>query len=335
MRKVDQIEQRLASALRSVLPRAARVTLGADGPVAGLAINGIPVRVKWGGEGWLRQIQAILAEKRSLPDIVVARRMSPGAREMLSRMGIGWLDESGAAEIILPHMVVSRTGQPEVVEKPAARWTGAVFAVTEALLCGTKATVSETQQATGLSSGSCTAALRVLVEFGLLKTQAARGKESARQLVEPDKLLEAYASAASRAKPKASLRVGVTWQDAVAGLSQVGRLWEHSGVSWAATGAAASLVLAPLLTNVNAIEVYVDAATPAALAAVATKAKLRPIEGGRLRLLPYPTVTTRRLATRIGDLQVAPWPRVFADLRTAGVRGEEAAEHLRTVIHGR
>lgn len=31
-------------------------------------------------------------------------------------------------------------------------------------------------------------------------------------------------------------------------------------------------------------------------------------------------------------LRVAPWPRVYADLRAVGVRGEEAVEHLREMV---
>ena len=65
------------------------------------------------------------------------------------------------------------------------------------------------------------------------------------------------------------------------------------------------------------------------------ESKLRPIAGGRLTLRPFPTVTVRRLASEIGGLHVAPWPRVYADLRTFGVRREEAAEHLLEVIRGR
>jgi hypothetical protein len=45
-------------------------------------------------------------------------------------------------------------------------------------------------------------------------------------------------------------------------------------------------------------------------------------------------VTSRRLATTEEELRVVPWPRVFADLRAIGVRGEEAAEHLREVVRG-
>ena len=135
--------------------------------------------------------------------------------------------------------------------------------------------------------------------------------------------------------PRPSLAVGVTWRDPVAGLADLGRRWAHQGIAWAATGSIAAAVLAPLLTNVGAAVVYVDAATIAELDAVASRSDLRLIEGGRLTLAPFPTTSTRRLARTAGGLRVAPWPRVYVDLRATGVRGEEAADHLLEVIRGR
>ena len=113
------------------------------------------------------------------------------------------------------------------------------------------------------------------------------------------------------------------------------RKWDKVKVAWATRGAVAATVIAPLLTTVNAADVYVDAETILGLEAAAASAGLRPIEGGRLTLRPFPSVTARLLATRMDGLMVAPWPRVFADVRTIGVRGEEAAEHLGEVMHGR
>lgn len=55
--------------------------------------------------------------------------------------------------------------------------------------------------------------------------------------------------------------------------------------------------------------------------------------GRRLVLRPFPTLAVPRLAERVQDVVVAPWPRVYADLRPLGVRGEEAAEHLAEVNH--
>jgi hypothetical protein len=79
----------------------------------------------------------------------------------------------------------------------------------------------------------------------------------------------------------------------------------------------------------------VDADSIVALESVAGKAGLRPIEGGRLTLKPFPTASVRALAKKVDGLKTAPWPRVYVDLLNEGVRGEEAAEHLLEVVRAR
>jgi len=326
--------QRCIAAVRAVLPPAVTMTEPKDS-LADLVVNGTPLQVKWAGEGWLRQVKPFLASGRPRPDVVVARRMSPGAQQALAEAGIGWVDETGAAEIAIGPIVVSRTGLAEKRVPKPVRWTPAVLAVTEALLSGTRATVSSVEEATELSAGACTTALRFLTELGLLSADARRGRESGRSVADVDELLDAYASAAASIPPKARLAVGVTWRDVLDGLRETGRNWDRAGVAWAATGTAASLVIAPFLTSTGSAVVYVDATTLAQLQAVAEQANLRPIDGGRLTLMPFPTVTSKLLAEKVDRLRVVPWPRVYADLRTTGVRGEEAAEHLREVTRGR
>lgn len=260
--------------------------------------------------------------------------MSPGARAALAEEGIGWVDELGNAEISIGSLLVSRTGRTEEVPPLVPKWTPAVVAVAEALLCGVAATVAATGAATGLSTGGCTNALRTLTELGYLARDAARGRGSARRVADAEALLDAYASAAPTLAPKERVAVGVTWRDPIAGLIDLGGRWDALGIEWAATGAAASAVLAPLLTNVTSAVVYVEAATIPALEMVARKVDLKPIEGGRLTLRPFPTVSVRHLAGTVDGLRVAPWPRVYVDLRDTGVRGEESAEHLREVRSG-
>ena len=320
----------------AVLPRAAKARVPRSQRDAGadLIVGGQALEIQWIGGGSLGDARRVLAGRRRRPDIVVARRLSPGAREALSEAGVGWVDETGAAEIAVGSIVVSRTGRPLKPAERPKRWTAAVLAVAEALLCETKATVTATAAATGLSAGSCTQALRFLTDLGLLEAQARRGRFSARQVVDPDRLLEAYASEAERMRASISLQVGVTWRDPVAGLVETGRKWNKAKLAWAATGAAAASVLAPYLTTVTAAEVYVDADSMALLEAAAATVDLRPIEGGRLTLRPFPTLAVRELASEVGGLRVAPWPRVYVDLRQSGVRGEEAAEHLREVVRG-
>ncbi|WP_420638010.1 hypothetical protein [Candidatus Poriferisocius sp.] len=148
---------------------------------------------------------------------------------------------------------------------------------------------------------------------------------------DPDTLLEAYAQAATALRPQPSLTVGLVGQDMLRELTLIGELWNASDQPWAATGLAAAAVLAPLVTDISAVEVYFSSNTQIGLEAIAASVGLRPLEGGRLTLRPFPTVGTARLATRIDNLHLAPWPRVFVDLRLAGVRGEQAAEHLREI----
>lgn len=192
--------------------------------------------------------------------------------------------------------------------------------------------MAEVEESTGLSAGSATNALATLTTLGLLQSDVARGRGSAREVTDRGRLLDAYADAAIARTPALSLRVGTAGRDLIDDLTSLGKGWDAEGMAWAATGAAAASVLGPYLSEVTGIDVYVDAPTPATLDALAARSGLRPMEGGRVLLRPFPTPVTRRLCGTESGLRVAPWPRVYADLRVTGVRGEEAAEHLREVV---
>ncbi len=329
------VHSRSVQTLIDVLPRTVSVETPTGDPHADVMIGGHSLDVKWVGEGSLGAVVSLLRAAERRPDVVAARELSPGAKNALSEAGVAWVDETGAAEIAIGTIVVSRSGTRAPRDARMKRWTPAVLGVAEALLCGVDATGAAVKQATGLSSGSCTNALRFLAGLGLLESNAARGRDSARRVRDVDSLLDAYASAVQQRPTGAEIQVGVTWRDPVPDLAEAGSRWTAAGVSWAATGAAAATVLAPLMTNVTSAEVYVGAETMAGLAAAAAAAELRPIAGGRLTLRPFPTVVTRRLAAATGGIVVVPWPRVFVDLQRTGVRGEEAAEHLREVVRER
>lgn len=332
----NTITSRAEAAVAAVLPRAVQVQRIQQGKHSvDLEFSGHHIQVEWLGEGGLRQIRELVARQENRPDVVAARRISPGAKEALSAADIGWVDETGAAEIALGTLIVSRSGRPPDVKRRPPHWTPAVLAVAETLLCGSRATVGDVQAALGLSAGSCTNALRTLNDLGLLSASARRGRNSARQISDPDQLLDDYAAAVESMRSPTALTVGVTWRDFVVGLRKTGPRWSSSGISWAATGAVAASVTAPYLSTVAAGDVYVDAMTIAGLESVATRADLRPIEGGRLTLRPFPTIATKLMALKKEGINVAPWPRVYADLRLVGVRGEEAAEHLRDRFGGR
>ena len=323
--------ERAVRVLIDVLPRSAQPQITPQRTGLIVKLGGGQLEVSWVGEGRLRNIHELLS-RRPLPDIVVGRCLSPGAKSVLSDAGIGWVDETGAAEIATDSVIVSRPGRPSQ-PKRVHRWSPTAFCVAEVLLCGTDATVAATQAATGLSFGGCAHALRFLADLGLLEADAARGRSSGRRITDRDRLLDAYAQAADEAvQRQISVTVGVAWQDVIAGIVEAGRAWEEAGISWAATGTAAAAVMAPVLTDVGRAEVYVDAQTTVGLEAAAAVSELRAMPAGRLTLRPFPSKCTNTLAYMHDGLRTAPWPRVYADLRRVGVRGEEAAEHLRSSL---
>ena len=338
-KKIDSEFRRIISALEVVLPPHTKLRFQCrDGRCAVFSLAGQRLRARWVAAGWPRQVRDVLQDQEKLPDIVVASQMSPGARALLSREKIGWIDELGAAEFVFGSIVVSRTGRKkQLLPSREERWAPSLLAVAEALLCQTSATVEAMMNATGLSSGACTNALRILTHAGHLIADVPRGRHSARRIKDVDSLLEIYATAAvSRTRMNAaSLEVGGVWQDIIEGVAATGKIWDKLGISWAATGAAAAAVMAPMITTLGSAVIYVAGETIAELEIIARRANLQPIEGGRLLLKPFPTTAAKQLATTVAGIKVAPWPRVYADLRVVGVRGEDAAEHLREVIRGR
>lgn len=329
---------RIEAALRAVLPDSVDFDLAAESDDQrhdfDVIVRGKRLRVEWTSRVWLSHAERVVS-RAGRPDIVVADRISPGSRQVLEQAGIGWVETSGAAEIDTDFLVVSRSGRQLPTKEASEDWTAAVVGVAEAVLAGVKPTVSATHQATGLSVGACTKALRVLTDMQFLEAEASRGPTSGRAIVDRDALLDAYVAAAHDLESSSSLPVGVTWRDPIDGLSEIGARWDNSDIPWVVTGLVAAAIVAPLVTSVGTADVYVAASSFPELESVAASAGLKPIEGGRLVLSQLPTPTTLKMATSTDRLRIAPWPRLVADLRRTGVRGEEAAEQVKEVFRDR
>jgi hypothetical protein len=294
-----------------------------------VSVAGRRLRLRWLPVGWPRQVDQALRRKPR-PDVILAPQLSPGARVRARESEVGWADETGAAEVAHGTLLISRTGNPATPLDSKLGWRSSTLAVCEVLLTGCPATVSAVSEATGLAASTAASSLKFLDIQGLLGTDAARGRLSHRYITDVNALLDAYGAAAERLRSPVSLRAGVLWKDPLKEVSETGRAWDDAHISWAATSALSAAVLAPLLTEVTPIEVYVAGRTPGDLRRAADFAGLRVIEGGRLLLRPFPTPANGAVTQLIRPGLVSVlWPRAYADLRTTGVRGEDAAEHLR------
>lgn len=327
------IGDRAVHALEAVMPPGypIEVTGHLDRDVC-VSAAGRKLRLRWLPVGWPRQVREAL-DTHPRPDVVAAPQMSPGARELARREGVGWVDESGAAEITAGPLGISRSGSPPVPLYTKLGWRPATLAVCEVLLTGCPATVSAVEHHTGLALSTVAESLKFLERDGFLGSEAARGRHSGRQVTDPQALLDAYAAAAKRLRPPTSLRVGMLWRDPVPDVIEAGQKWQAAGIRWAVTSALSAAVLAPVLTQPVPMEVYVTGRTHGDLRRAAAVAGLHEIDGGRLLLRPFPTPANGAVASQIKPgLTSVLWPRAYADLRTTGVRGEDAAEHLREEV---
>lgn len=250
------------AALEAVLPSGTRVELAHQRDQDFLVfVAGRKLRIRWLTVGWPRQVAEAL-RSRPRPDIIAAPRLSPGARELAGSEHVGWVDESGAAEIHAEALLISRTGDPRKPVEAKLGWRPATLAVCEVLLAGCPATVSAVASETDLALSTVAESLKFLERDGLLDAQAARGPQSRRHVPDVNALLDAYAAAAERLRSPISLRVGVLWRDPIMGVVEAGRSWNSGRISWAVTSALSAARMAPMLTEVAPMEIYLSGGLP-------------------------------------------------------------------------
>lgn len=334
---------RIRDALRSVLPRSLRVEVETLDP----AIPTVTVRVGadkvehrfvagWALEGWPADVERLLRLAPSI-DVVAARAISVGARESLAERGIGWIDETGGAQLALPTglVVVRDTASQPPPPAGEGRWARSTVAVAEAILSGTEPRVDPVQHATGLSRGATANALVQLEQDGLLKRATARGPRSSRQVADVAGLLDRYSTAVAALADKTRvLRLHRLWDDPLDLL--IGDLAPRlatAQVAWATTGAAASMLLAPYLSNLSVVELYVDESLTFDSPRLADLLGARPVDRGhRIEVRALPNLITATAGPVIDGVRCAPPARVYADLLAKGGRAAEAAQHLREVL---
>jgi hypothetical protein len=294
-------------------------------------------RAGWAGEGWPADVRRLTSLTPDL-EVVTGTRLSDGARSLLSERGIGWADESGSADINLPSglVVVRETPIIRRGAEKTVRWTRSMLAAAEATLSGAAPTVLSIEDATGLSRNATASALERLERLGLLERPGAhRGRKSGRQVVDANALLDAYATAAGEARKRQPVvRIHKLWNDPLKSLrDDIAPAFSHASGAWAATGAAASQLLAPYLTAVTTLDLYVDAELFADEQRLASLLNGRVVEKGHLiEVRELPTVISATGPMEEG-IQLALPVRVYADLRAAGGRSAEAAQHLRETLH--
>jgi hypothetical protein len=334
--------KRLESVVKAALPGASvhsgpELADGSELVVVDAGTGALSLRAQWVGNGWPQDVRETLeaVEEGAWPSdlVLIARRFSPGAVELLAARGANWADESGAAQIRAPGLVVFREGSA-IPERPRARgWSQSAREIAELLLSMAWLEGFGTTELANLSGWSSPQVSQVLQSFDeqgwTSKYGPGRGRGAKRELVDPSGLLESWSLAVNESAP-APREASKSLVDPVSFLREelAGALSGH--VRWALGGWAAAQEVAPFVTTVPTLQIYVhEEDMSVALEAAMREAGLREIpEGGRIQFIPAAASVLARSWGPKG-IPLASMPRIYADLGRLGPRGVEAAEHLK------
>jgi hypothetical protein len=343
MENTAKLRARVRNATTAVLPRDIKVEVSPR-PASSLPSFDITVWAGsaehrfvggWAGKGWPADAKRLLMIAPDV-DVVYAEKLSEGARAWLIERGVGWVDEAGYAVIARPSgLLVSR--EPKEIRTPVPaqdRWTHSMLVAAEAIFAGIPPKVETVERATGISRGTAANALARLERRGHLERPGKkRGRGVSRQLGNVDAFIDDYTDAAGRfrARQKVILIHRLRADPLEALTTGVVPSLATEGTSWAVTGAVASTLLAPYLSDVTVLDLYVDPELFAAPDHLANLLGGRVVDKGHvIEVRELPTSMSAR-GPKVGGIQVALPARVYADLMAAGGRFADAAHHLREV----
>jgi hypothetical protein len=339
--EAKKVETTVASALDGVVLRCGPSDEGWDILVRARGAEvPITLTVRWLGDGWpgdVRRLASGLREPWPENLVFVARQFSPGALEWLSERNVNWADETGRARIVGPGgLVVIRELARKLERAPRPfRWSASSRSIGELLLARPRPRirVSELAQESGWSPAQVTTVLTGFDRAGWTRKQGSqRGPKGWRLLVEPDGLLSAWSAAIEEAPRRQRLGHRAT-RDAMALLHDALAPALDENTTWALSGWAAGELVAPFMTAVPSLHIYVAQEQFAGpLTEAMEEAEVREVEEGARIVFWAADPRVLALRTRDRAFPVVSFPRLYADLTALGGRGHDAADHIKSEL---
>jgi Transcriptional regulator, AbiEi antitoxin, Type IV TA system len=340
-------ENRLVRILAVALDGTAaiRATPHSEGPtlvVQTAAGDPIALRAVWAGEGWPDDVRRAAA---SVPDpwpsdvVLMARRLSPGAIEWLRARSANWADEDARARIAGPGgLLVVREPPARAPDRDRTRhlsWSPSSLSIAEFVLARPDERLSAAPLARdgGWSTAQAASVLGMFDAQGwTVKRGPARGPGAYREILGADGMLSAW-SVALGSQTRDTRIAHRAARDVMGLLSGDLRAALDDGLRWAVSGWAGLELTAPFTTTVPSVHVYIadeDFAGP--LTAAITAAGLRELdEGGRV-IFWRADPRILNLANRHEGVPVVSAPRLYADLVSFDARGQDAADHVKSLL---
>lgn len=266
------------------------------------------------------------------PLLLVADETTAEARRILEEHGIAVVDGLGNVHIELPGLLFHLEGHRRLRQSRPARLTGKAGLVAQALLLHADRDwqVQDLAEEAGISLGLAHRVLARLEAEGVI-TAEGKGRNRVRRVTNPTALLDLWAE---ENVERPTRTIGhLLAQTPRQLIKEVGANLGRSGVDYALTGAAAAALVAPLITAVPVVDVWVTAT--AAPGELHKAARTEPVQDGQnVVFLQAKDDTPLVFREQVENLWVANRMRLYADLRRDPRRGREQADHLREEVIG-
>ena len=273
------------------------------------------------------------AEGAKLPLIVVAATTTQEARRILGKHGIGVVDAGGNAHINLAGLLVHvENPRPTTKTKAPTRLRGKAGVVAQALLLEPTRNwqVGELAERADVSVGLTHRVLARLDHEGVMTAEGV-GPARVRRVGDPPALLDLFAEETDE-KPARVLAYFLAQSpktlitDLAAGLAK-------TDFGWALTGAAAASLLAPFVTAVPVVDVWVQAA--AGRRELFDAAGADPVgDGANLVFWQAKADVALAFHQETNGIRIANIFRIYADLLADPRRGREQAQNFRQEVIG-
>lgn len=277
----------------------------------------------------------LVHEAAARPNILVlllADETTTQAREVLEQHGIGVLDSLGNAHIELPGLLLHREGhrRPRLVRP--TRLAGKAGLVAQALLLQPDRgwQVQDLAEEAEISIGLAHRVLARLEGEGVIAAEG-KGRNRVRRVANPTALLDLWAEE-NVDQPNRTMG-HLLAQTPRQLIRDLGGNLGRGGFEYALTGAAAASLIAPLITAVPVVEVWVTAT--AASEELHRAARTEPVEDGQnVVFLQGKDDVPFAFREQVDSLWVANKMRLYVDLRRDPRRGREQASKLREEVIG-
>ncbi|MET3620108.1 type IV toxin-antitoxin system AbiEi family antitoxin [Burkholderia ambifaria] len=270
-------------------------------------------------------------DRHDLILLVAAESLSPGARELLRKRGIGYFERNGNLNLKWRNWLINieRPDPPSAKKEATSLFTDSREAVVHALLVNKRNWLSGGE----LAAMSQTSPYTVSVVMQELERRewcesSGAGRTLRRRLTKPRELLAAWADQWTKRKEQRS-----SWycfsENPKLLLTKLTAKIESANPSfdWAFTGIAAANVYAPLLTSVDTAEIIVP---PGKAEGLARDMRLKPADKGANVVFVERDGASLLFRDAIPDIPsyfASPFI-MYLDLQNGRGRNKELAEHL-------